>query len=91
MRGQALRLGEKVPVAVRHEHAARLLELSGRKHRAFVDSQFGLTRPVLWESTSHGGLMQGWTDNYIRVAAPLDPALVNTVQPVLLTPRALVS
>ena len=46
----ALRLGEKIPVPVRHEHTARLLELSERKHQAFIQSQLGKTRPVLWES-----------------------------------------
>lgn len=46
----ALRLGEKVPVNIRREHTARLLELSERKHHAFIDSQMGKTRPVLWES-----------------------------------------
>ena len=37
-------------VAVRREHTARLLELSEQKHREFIDSQLGKTRPVLWES-----------------------------------------
>ncbi len=46
----ALRLGEKIPIPVRHEHTARLLELSEQKHRAFIQSQLGKTRPVLWES-----------------------------------------
>ena len=49
----ALRLGEKIPIAVRHEHTARLLELSERKHKEFISSQLGKTRPVLWESTPH--------------------------------------
>lgn len=78
----ALKLGEKVPVPVRHEHTARLLELSERKHKAFIESQLGKTRPVLWESKEVERLstyMEGWTDNYIRVQAPYDPALVNTV------------
>ena len=81
----ALKLGEKVPVSVRHEHTARLLELSECKHKAFIDSQLGKTRPVLWESTQHGGTMQGWTDNYIRVGRPYDPSKVNTVEEVTLT------
>ena len=86
----ALRLGEKVPLPVRHEHTARLLELSERKHRAFVDSQLGLTRPVLWESSDHDGQMQGWTDNYIRLGRPYDPSRVNRVEPVTLTPGIIV-
>ena len=93
----ALRLGEKIPVPVRREHTARLLELSEEKHRAFIESQIGKTRPVLWESTSHSAtqlpgypatqpLMLGWTDNYIRVGRPYDEALVGTVADVTLTP-----
>ena len=102
----ALRLGEKVPIPVRHEHTARLLELSDRKHRAFIESQLGKTRPVLWESTRHhtsdlqlptsdlqlptSDLMQGWTDNYIRLQAPFDPVLVNTVQDITLSPENII-
>ena len=80
----ALRMGEKVPVPVRREHTARLLELSERKHHAFVQSQLGQRRPVLWESSRHGASMLGWTDNYIRVARPYEPALVGTIEQVTL-------
>ena len=116
----ALRLGEKIPIPVRHEHTARLLELSERKHQAFIQSQLGKTRPVLWESkqvesgkwkgengkrevdsenaaaslsTFHSPLstlMEGWTDNYIRLRRPYDPALVNTVTLETITPDNLV-
>jgi threonylcarbamoyladenosine tRNA methylthiotransferase MtaB len=83
----ALKLGEKIPIPVRHEHTARLLELSEQKHKAFIDSQLGKTRPVLWESTPHSNnqTMQGWTDNYIRLCRPYDPSLVNTVEQVTIT------
>ncbi len=81
----ALKLGEKIPIPMRHEHTARLLELSEKKHKAFIDSQLGKTRPVLWESTTHGDNMQGWSDNYIRVARPYDPLLVNTIEEVTLS------
>ena len=82
----ALRLGEKVPVNIRREHTARLLELSERKHHAFIDSQIGKTRPVLWESTPHSKQMLGWTDNYIRLCRPYDDSLVGTVEQVVITP-----
>lgn len=83
----ALRMGEKIPVPVRREHTARLLELSERKHRDFIASQLGKRRPVLWESkvvNGEGG-MQGWTDNYIRVGRPYDPHRVGTIECVELT------
>lgn len=82
----ALRLGEKIPIPVRHEHTARLLELSERKHHAFIDSQMGKTRPVLWESTPHSKQMLGWTDNYIRLCRPYDDSLVGTVEQVVIIP-----
>jgi threonylcarbamoyladenosine tRNA methylthiotransferase MtaB len=92
----ALKLGEKIPIPVRHEHTARLLELSEKKHQEFIDSQLGKTRPVLWESTPHSNnqtikqssnhqLIQGWTDNYIRVARPYDASLANTIEPITLS------
>ena len=86
----ALRLGEKVPVNIRREHTARLLELSERKHHAFIDSQMGKTRPVLWESTPHSKQMLGWTDNYIRLCRPYDDSLVGTVEQVVITPDNIV-
>ena len=82
----ALRLGEKVPVNIRREHTARLLELSERKHHAFIDSQMDKTRPVLWESTPHSKQMLWWTDNYIRLCRPYDDSLVGTVEQVVITP-----
>lgn len=86
----ALRLGEKIPVPVRHEHTARLLELSEKKHKEFISSQIGKVRPVLWESSSHGEQMQGWTDNYIRLARPYSPSLANTITPELISPEKIV-
>jgi len=87
----AQRLGERIPVQVRHEHTRRLLELSAHKHSDFIASQMGRRRPVLWESSHHNGSMQGWTDNYIRVSAPYDAACVNTVEDVTLTPEVIVA
>ena len=86
----ALRLPEKIPVAVRREHTARLLELSEQKHKEFISSQIGKKRPVLWEATEHDGSMLGWTDNYIRLSHPYSPTLVNTVEEVEIRPENIV-
>ena len=86
----ALRLGEKVPMHIRREHTARLLELSEKKHKAFVDSQMGKVRPVLWEATEHGGIMQGWTDNYIRIGRHYDAALTGTIEQVEITTQNII-
>lgn len=101
----ALKLGEKIPIPVRHEHTARLLELSEKKHKEFIASQLSKTRPVLWESTQHSTsttlwesnraeecvTMQGWTDNYIRICRPYDASMVNTIEQVTLTPDNIVA
>ena len=83
----ALKLGEKIPIPVRHEHTARLLELSEKKHKEFISSQLSKVRPVLWESTPHSNnqTMQGWTDNYIRLCRPYDEARVGTIEDVKIT------
>ena len=90
----ALRLPERVPVDVRHEHTARLLELGERKHRAFIASQLGRSRPVLWEGgdpkskalNQEPESMFGWTDNYIRLWRPYDESRIATIERITLTP-----
>lgn len=86
----ALRLGEKIPIPVRHEHTARLLELSEKKHAEFISSQLGKARPVLWESSNHNGRMEGWTDNYIRLSRPYDMKYINTIETAEITRDAIV-
>ncbi len=86
----ALRMGEKIPMNIRREHTARLLELSEKKHKAFIESQVGKCRPVLWEGSDHGGSMQGWTDNYIRLCRPFDASLAGTIENVEITEHNIV-
>ncbi len=86
----ALRLGEKIPMHTRREHTARLLELSDAKHHQFIESQTGKTRPVLWESSNHDGSMQGWTDNYIRLARTYDETRVGTIEQVTISPENII-
>ena len=39
---------------------------------------------VLWESSEKGGLMGGYTGNYIRVERPFDAARVNQLEDIVL-------
>lgn len=81
----ALRMPEKVAVPVRKARCQELLALSDRKRCAFIESQLGSERNVLWEHSVHtlngAEAMEGWTDNYIRLQRPFDPALAGTVTP----------
>ena len=84
-RTAALSMGQRIPMLHRREHSRQLQALSDRKKQAFYQSQLGKERPVLWESTIKNGLMYGFTDNYIRVSRPADPALINTITPFIIS------
>lgn len=70
-----------VPVKTRGERTTQLRSLSEKKKRAFYESQLGNSRPVLFESEVRNGMMQGYTDNYVRVAAEYDPLAIETLVP----------
>lgn len=81
----ALRIGESVPQEVRHERTRMLRVLSEKKKRAFYLEQAHASRKALLEAEEDGGMMFGYTDNYLRVALPYDNSLVNQVREVKLT------
>ncbi|PQB04593.1 tRNA (N(6)-L-threonylcarbamoyladenosine(37)-C(2))-methylthiotransferase MtaB [Aureitalea marina] len=74
-----------VPKDVRHKRSKMLRGLSVKKRRAFYESQLGTARKVIFEGENKKGYIQGFTENYVRVKAPWDPALVGNILPVELT------
>lgn len=74
-----------VPSKQRSERSKRLHILSDKKRRAFYNSQLDKEFTVLFENDVEGGMMQGFTENYIRVTAKYDPILINTTKKVKLT------
>ncbi|MFZ9755377.1 MAG: tRNA (N(6)-L-threonylcarbamoyladenosine(37)-C(2))-methylthiotransferase MtaB [Bacteroidia bacterium] len=80
----ARKMADRVPLGVRQDRVTRLRNLSEKKRRQFAESQLGQTRQVLFEAEDRKGWMQGFTENYVKVQAPYDPLLVNTLSPVLL-------
>lgn len=87
----ALHLPDPVPQAEKHRRVEQLIAISDTKLRQFLDSQHGAERPVLWEHTVHHGMMQGFTDNYVRVQAPFDAGMVNRISTLVLTPDNIVA
>jgi threonylcarbamoyladenosine tRNA methylthiotransferase MtaB len=81
----AAAMPDQVPPPVAAERVGRLTELSGRLHRAFSGRFVGRELPVLFESTKKGGLMFGYTGNYLRVEAPYRREAIGTIVPVRLT------
>ncbi len=74
-----------VPQKVRTKRSKMLRGLSVKKRRAFYESQIGTTRTVLFEGENKEGYIHGFTENYVKVKMPWNPALVNTLQEVRLT------
>jgi threonylcarbamoyladenosine tRNA methylthiotransferase MtaB len=81
----AITIKPTVPGHVRAERSKMLHILSEKKRRAFYDSQIGRAATVLFEEDITNGLMQGFTENYVRVVAKYDPLLINETLPVHLT------
>ena len=75
---------DQVQDSVKTDRVARLEALSDDLHAAFVAANKGLPERVLWESSVKGGMMFGYTGNYIRVEKPYDPALVNTLESIVI-------
>jgi threonylcarbamoyladenosine tRNA methylthiotransferase MtaB len=66
----ALDIKPVVPVSVRHERNKVLRNLSFQKQQYFAGLHRGQTRKVLFERSRARGMMEGYTDNYIKVTAP---------------------
>ena len=69
----------KVPSYVSTQRVARLEELSNRLHREFCAQSIGSEADVLFESTMRGGMMYGYTGNYIRVKTAYNRDFINKI------------
>ena len=65
----------QVPAQEKARRVALLEELCATLHSEFVEANRGIREKVLFESKEKGGLMGGYTGNYIRITRPYDPAL----------------
>lgn len=74
-----------VPNSVRQKRSKMLRSLSAKKRRQFYQGQLGTTRTVLFEGENKKGYIHGFTENYVKVKAPWDPALINTLHRVTLS------
>lgn len=67
---KALEIKPAVPVHIRHERNKILRSMSYTKMQNFAEQHKGQTRKVLFEDFNKNGMMEGYTDNYIRIATP---------------------
>ncbi len=76
---KALEIKPVVPVNVRHERNKTLRNLSYMKMQHFTTQHAGQTRPVLFEDHIKNGMMEGYTDNYIRISTPYREEWANKI------------
>lgn len=69
----------------RAERSKMLHILSDKKRRSFYEQHIGEKYSVLFENDIENGMMHGFTENYIRVAAQYDPLLINELKKIRIT------
>ena len=82
---EAVLMDGVIPKNVRAKRSKMLRGLSVKKRRSFYESQLGNILTVLFESENKEGYIYGFTENYVKVKAPWNPELVNTLHEVTLT------
>lgn len=75
---------DQVRDSVKSQREARLQDLCERLHAEFCRANGGRLAKVLFESTEKGGMMYGYTENYIKVQRPYDRDLIGKVVEVTL-------
>ncbi len=75
----ALTLKPVVPVNIRNERNKTLRNLSYMKLQYFTQQPSGQIRKVLFEGHVKNGMMEGYTDNYIKITTPYRKEWVNEI------------
>ncbi len=76
---KALEIKAVVPIPIRHERNKILRNLSYMKMQHFTSLHQGQSRKVLFEGYEKNGMMEGYTDNYIRIATPYRTEWANQI------------
>ncbi len=75
----ALTIKPVVPLNVRYDRNKALRNLSYMKMQYFTQQHEGQIRPVLFEGHSKNAMMEGYSDNYIKITTPLKKEWVNEI------------
>jgi len=76
---EALLLSPVVPIHSRNERNKILRTISYNKMQQFTSTQIGQKRKVLFESANKNGIMEGFTDNYIKISVPFNKEWENEI------------
>lgn len=75
----SLELKPVIPVHIRNERNKILRNLSYEKMQQFTKEHIGEVRKVLFETVSKNGMMEGYSDNYIKITTPYKKEWVNNI------------
>jgi threonylcarbamoyladenosine tRNA methylthiotransferase MtaB len=76
---KALEIKPVVPLGQRHQRNRTLRNLSFMKMQYFTRLHSGEVRKVLFERESKNGMIEGYTDNYIKVETPFRNEWINQI------------
>jgi threonylcarbamoyladenosine tRNA methylthiotransferase MtaB len=76
---KALDIQPIIPMAVRNERNKILRNLSYQKLQYFTQQHYQSTRKVLFENFEKNGMMEGYTDNYLRISTPFRNEWANQI------------
>ena len=75
----ALDIDPVVPIHVRNERTKILRSLSYQKMQEFTRHHSGEIRKVLFEGKDKNGMMEGYSDNYIKISIPFKEEWTNEI------------
>jgi threonylcarbamoyladenosine tRNA methylthiotransferase MtaB len=76
---KALEIKPVVPIQQRNERNKQLRNLSYMKMSEHTRQHIGQTRKVLFEGQDKNGMIEGYTDNYIKITTPYRADWVNQI------------
>ena len=75
---------DQVQDCVKTKRVQMLEDLCVKLHQEFIEANKGIAEKVLFESTDRKGMMEGYSENYIRVSVPFDKDKIGKVVKVTL-------
>ncbi len=77
----AVQMKPVVSMDIRNQRNKLLRNLSYQKMQYFTSTHVGEIRNVLFETCNKNGMMEGYTDNYIKITTPYNVAWENNIVP----------
>ena len=74
----------QVQESIKTMRVDQLTHLCNELHQEYCNRYTGAAQQVLFESTQKGGMMYGYTGNYIKVERPYNKSLIGKLSEVIL-------